>query len=190
MITERMGKNYAKEFIVRTRELIRQYEEHVISTLERDSRDSECYDMTLLINCFYGLLMMPSKLNYNKLKKYDDAEQFLKEKGFDDEISFVKSCKRKISLEEFVRSIRNGLGHWEEHNPNYPDTNSKGEPFGLDYKPKNAGESIKELIVRGSIADYKIDVSTTFKVSAERNQHKIWEFLEFLGNIIEQNPIG
>ncbi|WP_294428365.1 HEPN family nuclease [uncultured Treponema sp.] len=184
VITERLKNNYAKEFIVRTREIIRQYDEHVISYLEANKRDSECYDMTLLINCFYGLLMMPSKLNNSSLLKCGNADEFLRKGNLADEISFTVEPEREINFEELVRSIRNGLGHWTQSNlVSGKNKKQKTNQSDVKFFPTDEGKSIEEIIVSGSIDDFKTTVTTIFKVSKEKNQHKIWDFLELVGGM-------
>jgi len=64
-------------FIKRTKDIIKQY-------LEKCSTDSDSfYDITLSINCLYGLLMMPAKKYYDTLPN-DEAHSYLKQKGFDE----------------------------------------------------------------------------------------------------------
>ena len=70
MITEKLSENYAREFISRTETILSQYNEIVATKLESEHRESEFYDVSLFINCLYGLLMMPSKLNKSVLEKF------------------------------------------------------------------------------------------------------------------------
>ena len=70
MITEKLSENYAREFISRTESILSQYNEIVATKLEAEHRESEFYDVSLFINCLYGLLMMPSKLNKSVLEKF------------------------------------------------------------------------------------------------------------------------
>ena len=182
MITETLKENYAKEFIVLTRKLIQQYEDIVIPVLEAKKKDNECYDITLLINCFYGLLMMPSKMNWNTLKKYGSAKEVLEKNNFNKNqiITFKTNSTNDLSFEELVRSIRNGLSHWEENNPKYRNKNFENEPFGLDFEPKETGQLMDNIIIRGSINDYKTDVTTTFKITHGECQKRVLNFLSFI----------
>ena len=125
--------------------------------------------------------MMPSKMNWNALKKYGSANKVLEEKNFNKNeiISFKTNSTSDLSFEELVRSIRNGLGHWEENKPKHRN-NFENEPFGLDFEPKECGQFMEKLIIRGSINDYKTDVTTTFKITQGECQKKLLDFLAFI----------
>ena len=173
MITEKLSKNYAREFISRTETILSQYNEIVATKLESEHRESEFYDVSLFINCLYGLLMMPSKLNKSVLKKYENAKDFLSKNGFSDAISFTAEPKKEISLEEFVRSIRNGMGHWKD------DKIEKLKNQGFDYEPKTEGALIGSIIIRGSFCE-TILTTTVLNIASEANRNKILEFLKII----------
>lgn len=173
MITEKLSKNYAREFISRTETILSQYNEIVATKLESEHRESEFYDVSLFINCLYGLLMMPSKLNKSVLKKYENAKDFLSKNGFSDAISFTAEPKKEISLEEFVRSIRNGMGHWKD------DEKKKLKNQGFDYEPKTEGALIGSIIIRGSFCE-TILTTTVLNIASEANRSKILEFLKII----------
>lgn len=173
MITEKLSKNYAREFISRTETILSQYNEIVATKLESEHRESEFYDVSLFINCLYGLLMMPSKLNKSVLKKYENAKDFLSKNGFSDAISFTLEPKKEISLEEFVRSIRNGMGHWKD------DEKKKLKNQGFDYEPKTEGALIGSIIIRGSFCE-TILTTTVLNIASEANRSKILEFLKII----------
>lgn len=173
MITEKLSKNYAREFISRTETILSQYNEIVATKLESEHREREFYDVSLFINCLYGLLMMPSKLNKSVLKKYENAKDFLSKNGFSDAISFTLEPKKEISLEEFVRSIRNGMGHWKD------DKIKKLKNQGFDYEPKTEGALIESIIIRGSFCE-TILTTTVLNIASEANRSKILEFLKII----------
>lgn len=176
MITEKISENYAKEFISRTETILSQYNEIVATKLEAEHRESEFYDVSLFINCLYGLLMMPSKLNKSVLEKYENATDFLSEHGFSDAIFFTAEPKKEINLEEFVRSIRNGMGHWKD------DEKKKLKNQGFDYEPKTEGAIIEKIIIHGSFG-YKsktILTTTVLNIASEANRNKILGFLKFI----------
>ncbi|MCR5126342.1 MAG: hypothetical protein K6B43_14290 [Treponema sp.] len=176
MITEKLSENYAREFISRTETILSQYNEIVATKLESEHRESEFYDVSLFINCLYGLLMMPSKLNKSVLEKYEYAKDFLSENGFSDVISFTAETKREINLEEFVRSIRNGMAHWKE------DEKKELKNQGLDYEPKTEGALIGRIIIRGSFCSKRKTILTTtvLNIASETNRNKILGFLKFI----------
>ena len=117
--------------------------------------------------------MMPSKLNKSVLKKYENAKDFLSKNGFSDAISFTLEPKKEISLEEFVRSIRNGMGHWKD------DEKKKLKNQGFDYEPKTEGALIESIIIRGSFCE-TILTTTVLNIASEANRSKILEFLKII----------
>jgi hypothetical protein len=169
MTDKELISDFAKGFIKRTRNIITQYENYVKPVLVNQNKENEYYDATLLINCFYGLLMMPSKLHFKELKKFTSAKVFLEEQGFCNVISFKTEPEKSISLEKFVRSIRNGLGHWE-------DESQKTVAF----EPMKENEPIKKIIVQGTIDHFKTEVKTSFDISSEEKRNKVLDFLELI----------
>lgn len=117
--------------------------------------------------------MMPSKLNKSVLKKYENAKDFLSKNGFSDAIFFTAEPKKEISLEEFVRSIRNGMGHWKD------DEKKKLKNQGFDYEPKTEGALIGSIIIRGSFCE-TILTTTVLNIASEANRSKILEFLKII----------
>ena len=100
-------------FIKRTKKIMNQY-------LEKCSKDPDIfYDITLSINCLYGLLMMPAQKYYKKLPN-DEVHSYLKRKGIDEtEISVTSKLingnkQQSITFKKMLFGIRNGLAHWEE----------------------------------------------------------------------------
>lgn len=57
--------NFHVDFIERTLKIIEQYEEMVEPVLP----DKEVFEVTLLINCLLGLLILPNEHCYNKLPR-------------------------------------------------------------------------------------------------------------------------
>ena len=176
MITEKLVENYPQEFINRTEKILEQYTTSVGPKLQSENKESEYYDVTLFINCLYGLLMMPSKLYYDNLKeasKNKTANEFLKENKLSKVIYFTTTPNKEISLLEFIRSIRNGMAHWEDEN----------KILGFDYEPKEEGSTIKKIIITGSTKkDHGIFTKVTMDISSDDNRKKILAFLEWIYN--------
>jgi len=108
----------ANMFIKRTKKIIEQYKEKLSSC------EDDYYDVTLSINCLYGLLMMAYKKNQNTISK-KEARIYLTENGINEnEIGYESKLKLdssniQITFDELIRGIRNGLAHWEESNSSY-----------------------------------------------------------------------
>ena len=171
MISEQLIKDYPKEFILRTERIISQYNEIVQNVLCSKNKENEFFDTTLFINCLYGLLMMPSKLNHNNLLKYKNAKKFLCDNNLEKAIIFSVSNGKEISLEELIRSIRNGMAHWEEN-----------EKLGFDYEPKDTGSMIEKIIIKGSLGP-KDDIfftTVTMNISSEESRKNVLKFLKLI----------
>ena len=93
------------DFAYRTRRIIEQYDEKI-------PKGRENYDVTLLINCLVGLLIVPQQRRYRQIP--DVPLKNLA--GWDIDPSFVESwghrSNAKPTLREFVRHLRNGVAHF------------------------------------------------------------------------------
>ncbi len=177
MTPEKIGNNYPQEFIARTRKLLQQYDEIVVNKLENEQKDKEIYNITLLINCFYGLLMMPAKLNRNLLPTDVTADNMLQEKHFSDVIKFTTAPQTDLSFKDFVNSIRNGLAHWEDER----NSNPSRQELQISYEPKEGDQPFREIIIYGSTKKRDgIDTVVYFDISSEEKRKKILDFLELI----------
>ena len=173
MTPEKLCKDYPKVFISRTLEILQQYEDIVMDTVSEE----KCYDATLLINCFYGLLMMPAKLNRNSLENEKDANAVLREHQLDTAITFTPKPPIHLSFKSLVDSIRNGLAHWEDK----PNEDPKRQELGVEYEPKEENLQMEKIIIHGSTKkDNGIDTVVTFDIESEDNRKKVMEFLKLV----------
>ena len=168
-----IDKMTSEMFIERTKELLKQYN----SFYENGKISDENYfNITLLINCLYGLLMMPSKKNYGILKK-DTRKANELEKSIPgltitatSENYPNKNISNEITVEEFVRGLRNGLGHWEEKEENHQNVSYELTPQGKDE------DLFKTVILKGSFKknNEKTKVSAEFNLACNnKNQNGI-----------------
>ena len=88
------------DFIERTKTIIEQYDA---------IKDSTKYEVTLFMNCFIGLLILPQQHWYDKLPDIGISE---KEWGISpDDISFIKKCEKK-DINNISRHLRNSISHY------------------------------------------------------------------------------
>ena len=134
---------FSKKFIKITQKILTQGS---FNEVENPNQKRE-YKNALFINCLYGLLMMPLKLNNESIKMYGDAKSVLSENNLlgDDKITFKVKEDETPTFEQFVRSIRNGLGHWNE--------SRKNDSFPQGVKIESSDKFI--LSVSGSYTLYK-----------------------------------
>jgi len=88
------------DFIERTKNIIEQYS---------SIKDSPKYEVTLLMNCFIGLLILPQQHWYDKLP---DIAISAKEWGISpNDISYIKSNEKK-DVKNVSRHLRNSISHY------------------------------------------------------------------------------
>lgn len=88
------------DFISRTQKIIEQYDKINIPTK---------YEVTLLLNCFVGLLILPQQMWFNDLPNNPISE---KEWGISDKhIGIIKQGEDK-TVANIVRHLRNSVAHY------------------------------------------------------------------------------
>jgi len=91
-------RNQDYDIVARTRKIIEQYEK-----LGPDER----YEVTLLLNCLLGLLIIPKE---RYLEEIPDNINLLTNWGIRDE--FIEKPTRKITNKDFIRHLRNAVAHY------------------------------------------------------------------------------
>lgn len=146
-------------FIDRTIKIIEQYSEAFSTNPENR------YDITLSINCLYGLLMMPLKKYFKNISE-KEVKLYLNENNIDDNQIYVNAISKEsnqnidISFKEMLMGIRNGLAHWEENNADYGNTGKL--VFNI-----NTSDIVENIIIEGEITRKgtgRIIVSTKLNV--------------------------
>ena len=103
---------FERDFIVRTLKIVEQYEKHVMTNVPKN----EQFEVTLLINCLLGLLVLPKERCYgsvpalplDQLKDWGLVHGFIRSWG-----SHPKNLKPEHygTLLEVVQRLRNGVAH-------------------------------------------------------------------------------
>jgi hypothetical protein len=153
-------------FRERTKKLLEQYKDIIQPNVSRD----ELYDVTLIVNCLYGLLMVPTE-KYKGLLPNEDAVQYLREKHISEdkiEVSSVLNChkcdntcvdrSRPITFQNLITGIRNGLAHWDGSN-NHDNV----------LYEKDGNGHVTNLVIKGLILDYTVTVTVTFHLTNDSN---------------------
>ena len=95
-------KNQEYEFIQRTKKIIEQYEKFAIDKNEK-------YEVTLLLNCLVGLLILPQQHWFKKLPKVIVCEENW---GIgENHISIIKEGEKK-TVQNVARHLRNSIAHY------------------------------------------------------------------------------
>jgi hypothetical protein len=97
---------FEREFIERTLKVIEQYDQFVIPNVPPDKQ----YEVTLLINCLLGLLLLPHQLLSTQIPVVS-LEDLTADWGL--QPRFVRNWGRDTThdLPSFVRRLRNGAAH-------------------------------------------------------------------------------
>lgn len=164
-----MDYELKKDFVPYTKKLLEQYNHYIVNNSE--ICDTDKHEITLLVNCLFGLLMVPNKLYYESLntsKTLDDLNNEFKQA-----ITFEtleNRTNRILSFKDVILSLRNGLGHWFENRNN--DNNVQFEA---------ADNEINSLIIEGTSSRYKVKIRAKFDV------HHPEELYKFLNKICGEN---
>ncbi|GHV77926.1 hypothetical protein AGMMS49942_27470 [Spirochaetia bacterium] len=157
-------------FRERTKKLLEQYNNIIKQTTPLE----DWYDVTLSVNCLYGLLMVVSEKYRGHLPE-DDAVEYLRSNGIDEnkiKISAVLNCHGcdkafasrpiTITFQDLITGIRNGLAHWEDNR------NKKDYKDNVSYKKSDDGH-VTEIVIKGKIHNFKVLVTATFLMGPDNN---------------------
>jgi c-di-AMP phosphodiesterase-like protein len=87
------------DFVSRTKEIIKQYESNQVPQEKK-------YEVTLLLNCFVGLLMLPQKEWSNNY-----PTELITEEKWGINPDWITFCSQK-TVNEVARHIRNSVAHY------------------------------------------------------------------------------
>lgn len=170
-----MEYDLSKEFQLYTKQILEQYKEYIVK--DKSISKKEQHEVTLFINCLFGLLMVPCEQNYENLSSdlriSDINERF---KGSIECSAKNKSSSQEenLTFKEFIQSLRNGLGHWFE-SPNKSNKYTTGNEKNVEFESVNC--EIDKLKIRGSCKRFKVE---TFLIMSIHNEEKIYEFLNLI----------
>jgi hypothetical protein len=102
-------KKFECDFIRRTLKIIEQYEAHV----EKNSTINEKYEVTLLINCLLGLLVLPDqRLLVDKIPDipFEKFEEWGLPKNFVTNWGNIPESER--NLKKIIHHMRNSIAHF------------------------------------------------------------------------------
>ncbi|MDT3367544.1 MAG: hypothetical protein LIR40_02720 [Bacteroidota bacterium] len=95
--------NQELDFVFRTKKIIKQYDSFQIEKAEK-------YEVTLLLNCLVGLLILPQQHWFDSLPAYLISQ---KEWGINpNHISMIKKGETK-NVKDIARHLRNSIGHYK-----------------------------------------------------------------------------
>ncbi len=150
-------KNQEFDFIYRTKVIIEQYDKLKLSK-------SEKFEVTLLLNCLVGLLILPQQNWFNSLPT-DLVTQ--KEWGIDQQhISVIKIGEIK-NVKNVARHLRNSIAHY-----NFKAFDNKSNDISSikfeDYDQKN--KTFEAIIPISSIKHFVTKLTNTFVIEMEKQK--------------------
>ncbi len=151
-------KNQEFDFINRTKAIIEQYEKLELSKTEK-------FEVTLLLNCLVGLLILPQQNWFNSLPT-DLVTQ--KEWGIDEKhISTIKKGETK-NVQNVARHLRNSIAHY-----NFKVFENKSNDISSikfeDYDPSN-NKTFEAIIPISSIRQFTTKLTNTFVIEMEKQK--------------------
>jgi len=137
-------RNFEVDFISCSLELIKQYEDHVMPNVPHQSQ----YEVTLLINCLLGLLVLPKERHLSKIP--DTPLTQTPEWGIQPNhiVNAGKNCEGErrmadtITLRQVVTDMRHSVAH-------------------ILFKPYGDGQQIKDIELRTDRSKFKAKLSVT-----------------------------
>lgn len=91
------------DFVQRTKKILEQYD-----SIDFSKNESEKYEITLLLNCFVGLLTLPKEHWYDKLPKTE-----IDEEGWGMSPDFIEDIEgNSKSIQQVARHLRNSIAHY------------------------------------------------------------------------------
>ena len=133
------------DFILRTQKIIEQYVLLRIDPLEK-------YEVTLLINCFVGLLILPQQLWFNNLP---ETTLIQKEWGINPTNIKILNQDDTKSVKNVAKHLRNSVSHYHFSAFNDSNSNIKGIIFTdqnlrgkENFKAELSIEEIKIFIIK------------------------------------------
>jgi hypothetical protein len=101
-------KNIDIDFASRTLRIIEQYDEYILTSQEN-------YEVTLLVNCLLGLLILPQERRYDLIPNnpVDDLPEWNIQKTFINSWGKAKNGQpAPCTLKELVHRLRNSVAHF------------------------------------------------------------------------------
>lgn len=97
---------FERDFIIRTLKIISQYEQYVLPKPE------EHYEVTLLINCLLGLLVLPNELCLEDIPDVPIKQLY----GWGLKEEYIQNCrparpKDGLTLKDVILHMRNSVAH-------------------------------------------------------------------------------
>lgn len=157
-------KNQEVDFINRTKTIIEQYDNFQIAEKEK-------YEVTLLLNCLVGLLILPQQHWFETLPTELVSK---KEWGIDqNHISTIKKGETK-NVKDVARHIRNSVAHYNFkvfENKSKDISSIKFEDFEvIDKKTKEKAKTFEATIPISAIRQFTSKLTETF--TSEMNRQK------------------
>lgn len=116
------------DFVQRTKKILQQYD-----SIDFSKNESEKYEITLLLNCFVGLLILPKEHWYDKLPKTE-----IDEEGWGINPDFIENIEGDSkSIQQVARRLRNSITHYRFK----VFSNKKEEIASIEFKDCDKGKS-------------------------------------------------
>jgi len=129
-----------KDFFKRTVEIIGQYETLKVSL------GTKFNDVTLAVNCFFGIIILAKAHWYNQLASKNitisDSDGIIVIKKIDTRMQ----KQSDINLQEILHCLRNGLAHWFEKNTDNVSFSSDGSEIST-IKIKGSGKVNSKMVL-------------------------------------------
>lgn len=151
-------KNQEFDFVNRTKTIIEQYDKLELAKAEK-------FEVTLLLNCLVGLLILPQQNWFNNLPT-DLVSQ--EEWGIrESDVSFMKNGETK-TVKNIARHLRNSISHYRFKAFENSSNDISSIKFE-DYDPSN-NKTFEAIISISSIRQFTTKLTNTFVSEMEKQK--------------------
>ncbi len=149
------------DFINRTKKIIEQYDKMELPKEEK-------FEVTLLLNCLVGLLILPQQYWFKSLPTSIITQM---EWGISEEqICFIKNGEQK-NVKNIARHLRNSIAHYKFKHFGSESTEISSIKF-VDYDPHNR-KTFEAIISIDSIKQFTTKLTNTFTTNMEMENNTI-----------------
>lgn len=144
------------DFIVRTRDIIRQYDQFI-------KEPEISYNVTLFINCMIGLLIIPQQHWYGQLPVQDVSED-----DWGIGIGMISLADKGNGVHEVARHLRNSLAHYRF--TSLPGDKDYLNSFEFVDKLPNGTETFRAIIPVPALKKFVHKLAENFLSAMEREK--------------------
>jgi hypothetical protein len=150
-------KNQEFDFVDRTKLIIEQYDKLELAEAEK-------FEVTLLLNCLIGLLILPQQYWFDSL-----PTDLVSQKDWGINSNHISTIKEETkNVKDVARHLRNSISHYRFRAFENKSNNISSIKFE-DYDPSN-NKTFEAIIPISSIRQFTTKLTNTFAIEMEKQK--------------------